>query len=77
MFGAVEIGRNRLDPVSIGAVTGRATADVNNPYPLRHEIFGADLFTVLVSLASVIFRILAGAAIENAGAGADDQQIPP
>jgi len=79
VFGAIKIGRNRGDAMPIRAVTRRATADINNPRSLRHELFGADLFTALIGSAFFIFRILAGADAEKAGERADnqDQQIPP
>jgi len=77
MSGAIKIGRDRGDAVPVRAVTRRATADVNNSRPLRHEIFGADPFTALI--AFVVFCVLIGAGVEKAGVRAEDQdqKIPP
>ena len=79
MFGAIKIGSNRGNAMTVRAVARRATADVNNPRPLRHEIFRANLSTTLIGSAFFILRILAGANAEKTDEPADDQdqEMPP
>ena len=62
--------------MTVRAMARRATADVNDPHPLRHEIFGADL--VLAPIDSFIFHALARAAGENENgpAGGQDPKTP-
>ena len=62
--------------MTVRAVAGRATADVNDPHPLRHEIFGADL--ILAPIDPFIFRALAHAAgeKESGPAGGQDLKTP-
>ena len=62
--------------MTVRAMARRATADVNDPHPLRHEIFGADL--LLAPIGFFIFHDLARAAGEKESdpAGGQDPKIP-
>src|SRR5262245_11895790 len=77
MSGAIKIGGDSRDAMPVRAVAGSATAYVNGSRLLRHELFGADLFSALI--AFFIFRVLAGADVQQycACADAQCQQISP
>ena len=74
--GAIKIGGDGGDPMTVRAVAGRATTDVNYPRPLRHEIFCADL--LLAPIDPFIFHALARAAgeKESGPAGGQDLETP-
>ena len=59
--------------MTVRAMARRATAGVNDPHPLRHEIFGADLF--LAPIDSFIFHDLARTAGEKESGPADGQDL--
>jgi hypothetical protein len=71
--GAIKIGGDGGDPMTVRAVAGRATTDVNDPHPLRHKIFGADLFLAPIDL--FIFHSLARAAGDNESGPACGQDL--
>ena len=62
--------------MTVWAMARRATAGVNGPHPLRHEIFGA--YPLLAPIDSFIFHALARAAGEKESdpAGGQDPKIP-
>ena len=71
--GAIQIRGDGGDPMTVRAMARRATADVNDPHPLRHEIFGADL--LLAPIDAFIFHALARAAGKKESGPADGQDL--
>ena len=71
--GAIKIRSDCGYPMTVRAVARRATAVVNDPHPLRHEIFGA--YPLLAPIDSFIFRPLARAAGEKESGPADGQDL--
>ena len=59
--------------MTVRAMARRATADVNDPHPLRHEIFGADLLLAPIDL--FLFHALPRAADEKESGRADSQDL--
>jgi hypothetical protein len=76
MSGAIKIRSDGGDAVPVRAVARRATADINDPRPLRHEIFSADL--LVTPIDSFILGVLLRAVDENESGRTDsqDRQIP-
>lgn len=56
----------------VRSVARRATADINDPRSLRHEVFGADLLAGPIT--NFIFRALASAGDEKESGRADGQE---
>ena len=73
MSGSIKVGGDGGDSMPVRAVARRATAYINDPRPLRHEILGADLLRARIG--SFIFRDLAGAADEKESGRADGQDL--
>lgn len=76
IFGAIKIWGDGGDAMTVRAMTRRATADINHPHPLRHEIFSADLLLAPIDFfVFFIFRDLARAAGEKESGPAGGQDL--
>ena len=76
IFGAIKIWGDGGDAMTVRAMTRRATADINYPHPLRHEIFSADLLLAPIDFFVIFnFLDLARAADEKESGPAGGQDL--
>lgn len=73
MSGAIKIRGDGDDAMPVRAVARRATADINDPRPLRHEIFSADLLAPPIDY--FVFHVLSRAVDEKESSRADSEDL--